>query len=97
MAVADCQSFFRCGHYGIVFQKEIRSGLPLAVDYQIAANGVAQSIWSMAALAGVAIGPAFITVIGQCMGNGDTDAVVPWGLRTGAGDKAACHLACADP
>lgn len=42
--------------------------------YQIAANGVAQSIWSMAALAGVAMGPAFITVIGQCMGNGDTKA-----------------------
>lgn len=42
--------------------------------YQIAANGVAQSIWSMAALAGVAMGPAFITVIGQCMGNGDTEA-----------------------
>ena len=35
--------------------------------YQIAANGVAQSIWSMAALAGVAMGPVFITVIGQCM------------------------------
>lgn len=42
--------------------------------YQIAANGVAQSVWSMAALAGVAMGPAFITVIGQCMGKGDTDA-----------------------
>lgn len=42
--------------------------------FQIAANGVAQSIWSMAALAGVAMGPAFITVIGQCMGNRDTDA-----------------------
>ena len=42
--------------------------------YQIAANGVAQSIWSMAALAGVSMGPAFITVIGQCMGNGDTAA-----------------------
>lgn len=40
--------------------------------YQIAANGVAQSIWSLAALAGVAMGPVFITVIGQCMGNGDT-------------------------
>lgn len=36
--------------------------------YQIAANGVAQSIWSMAALAGVTMGPVFITVIGQCMG-----------------------------
>lgn len=42
--------------------------------YQIAANGVAQSIWSLAALAGVAMGPAFITVIGQCMGNKDTQA-----------------------
>lgn len=31
--------------------------------YQIAANGVAQSIWSLAALAGVAMGPVFITVI----------------------------------
>ncbi|MCM1212806.1 MAG: MATE family efflux transporter [Blautia sp.] len=40
--------------------------------YQIAANGVAQSIWSLAALAGVAMGPVFITVIGQCMGNGNT-------------------------
>lgn len=42
--------------------------------YQIAANGVAQSIWSLAALAGVAMGPAFITVVGQCMGNKDTEA-----------------------
>lgn len=42
--------------------------------YQIAANGVAQSIWSLAALAGVAMGPVFITVIGQCMGNNDTEA-----------------------
>lgn len=42
--------------------------------YQIAANGVAQSIWSLAALAGVAMGPVFITVIGRCMGSGDTDA-----------------------
>lgn len=36
--------------------------------YQIAANGVAQSIWSMAALVCVTMGPVFITVIGQCMG-----------------------------
>ena len=42
--------------------------------YQIAANGVAQTIWSLAALAGVAMGPVFITVIGQCMGNGDIKA-----------------------
>lgn len=41
---------------------------------QIAANGVAQSIWSLAALVGAALGPAFITVIGQCMGAGDTEA-----------------------
>lgn len=38
--------------------------------YQIAANGVAQSIWSMAALVSVTMGPVFITVIGQCMGAG---------------------------
>lgn len=42
--------------------------------YQIAANGVAQSIWSLAALAGVSMGPVFITVIGQCMGQGDIPA-----------------------
>ena len=41
--------------------------------YQIAANGIAQSIWSMAALVCVALGPVFITVIGQCMGAGDTE------------------------
>lgn len=41
---------------------------------QIAANGVAQSIWSLAALAGVSMGPVFITVIGQCMGKHDTEA-----------------------
>lgn len=38
---------------------------------QIAANGVAQSFWSMAALFCLAMGPAFITVIGQYMGSGD--------------------------
>lgn len=41
---------------------------------QIAANGVAQSFWSMAALFCVAMGPAFITVVGQCMGAGDIEA-----------------------
>ena len=41
---------------------------------QIAANGIAQSFWSLAALAGVAIGPAFVTVVGRCMGAGDVDA-----------------------
>lgn len=41
---------------------------------QIAANGIAQSFWSLAAVMGVAMGPIFITVIGQCMGRGDTEA-----------------------
>lgn len=41
---------------------------------QIAANGVAQSFWSMAALFSLAMGPAFITVIGQCMGAKDIEA-----------------------
>ena len=40
--------------------------------YQIAANGIAQSIWSLAALVCVTMGPVFITVIGQCMGAKDT-------------------------
>lgn len=41
---------------------------------QIAANGIAQSFWSLAAVMGVTMGPVFITVIGQCMGSGDIDA-----------------------
>ena len=41
---------------------------------QIAANGVAQSFWSMAALVGVSFGPAFITIIGQTLGSKDIEA-----------------------
>lgn len=41
--------------------------------YQIAANGVAQNLWSLAALMGVAMSSAFIPVIGQCMGAKETD------------------------
>ncbi|WP_235853237.1 MATE family efflux transporter [Luxibacter massiliensis] len=41
---------------------------------QIAANGVAQSFWSLAALMGTAMGLAFVTVVGQCMGAGDIKA-----------------------
>lgn len=41
--------------------------------YQIAANGVAQSIWSLAALTGQAMQPVFITVIGQTMGANKVD------------------------
>ena len=52
----------------------LSSFVALFGTYQIAANGVAQSIWSLAALAGVAMGPVFITVIGQCMGNQNTKA-----------------------
>lgn len=48
----------------------LSSVVALFGTYQIAANGVAQSIWSMASLVSVAMGPAFITVIGQCMGAG---------------------------
>lgn len=52
----------------------LSSVVALFGTYQIAANGIAQSIWSMAALAGVTMGPVFITVIGQCMGAGDIPA-----------------------
>ena len=40
---------------------------------QIAANGIAQSFWSMSALFVIAMGPAFMTVIGQYMGAGDPE------------------------
>ena len=49
----------------------LSSVVALFGTYQIAANGVAQSIWSMAALVCGTMGPVFITVIGQCMGAGD--------------------------
>lgn len=48
----------------------LSSVVALFGTYQIAANGVAQSIWSMASLVSIAMGPVFITVIGQCMGAG---------------------------
>ena len=41
--------------------------------YQIAATGVSQSIWSLAALMGMAMAPVYTTVIGQCMGAGDIE------------------------
>ena len=41
---------------------------------EIAANGVAQSFWSMASLFCIAFGYAFVTIIGQCMGAGDIEA-----------------------
>lgn len=51
----------------------LSSVVALFGTYQIAANGVAQSIWSLAALMGVTLGPVYITVIGQCMGSGNQE------------------------
>ena len=51
----------------------LSSVVALFGTYQIAANGVAQSIWSLAALVCVTMGPVFITVIGQCMGAGNIE------------------------
>lgn len=51
----------------------LSSMVALFGTYQIAANGIAQSFWSMAALVCVTMGPVFITVIGQCMGAGATE------------------------
>ena len=47
---------------------------------QIAANGIGQTFWSLAACMSSAMGPVFITVIGQCMGAGDTEAA-EWYMR----------------
>lgn len=52
----------------------ISSIVALFGTVQIAANGVAQSFWSMASLFCIAFGYAFVTVIGQCMGAGDIEA-----------------------
>lgn len=46
----------------------LSSMVALFGTYQIAANGVAQSIWSLAAIIGLAMAPVYTTVIGQCMG-----------------------------
>lgn len=51
----------------------LSSVVSLFGTYQIAANGVAQSLWNMSALVCVTMGPVYITVIGQCMGAGNTD------------------------
>ncbi len=52
----------------------LSSMVALFGTYQIAANGVAQSIWSLAAIMGLAMTPVYTTVIGQCMGAGDVAA-----------------------
>ncbi len=46
----------------------LSSMVALFGTYQIAANGVAQSIWSLASIMGLAMAPVYTTVIGQCMG-----------------------------
>lgn len=51
----------------------VSSIVALFGTWQIAANGIAQSIWSMAALCGLTMSPVFIAVIGQCMGAGDPE------------------------
>ena len=38
---------------------------------QIAANGVAQSFWSVAALMGTSLGLAFVTIMASAWGAGD--------------------------
>ena len=52
----------------------LSSMVALFGTYQIAANGVAQSIWSLASIIGLAMAPVYTTVIGQCMGAQDMDA-----------------------
>ena len=52
----------------------LSSMVALFGTYQIAANGVAQSIWSLASIMGLAMAPVYTTVIGQCMGAKDIDA-----------------------
>ena len=45
----------------------LSSMVALFGTYQIAANGVAQSIWSLASIMGFAMAPVYTTVIGRCM------------------------------
>ena len=52
----------------------LSSMVALFGTYQIAANGVAQSIWSLASIMGLAMAPVYTTVIGQCMGARDIDS-----------------------
>lgn len=47
---------------------------------QIAANTTGQTFWSLAACMSMSLGTVYITVIGQCMGAGDTEAA-DWYMR----------------
>lgn len=66
-------SGFESGVFQLV-KVALSSIVALFGTYQIAANGVAQSIWSLAALVGVVMGPVYIIVIGKCMGAKDIKA-----------------------
>ena len=46
---------------------------------QIAAYGISQNFWGMGALFPMAMGPAFITIIGQYMGARDIDGADYYG------------------
>lgn len=52
----------------------LSSMVALFGTYQIAANGVAQSIWSLASIMGLAMAPVYTTGIGQCMGARDIES-----------------------
>ncbi|WP_432628287.1 MATE family efflux transporter [Brotaphodocola sp.] len=52
----------------------LSSMVALFGTYQIAANGMAQSIWSLASIMGLAMAPVYTTVIGQCMGARNIEA-----------------------
>lgn len=52
----------------------LSSMVALFGTYQIVANGMAQSIWSLASIMGLAMAPVYTTVIGQCMGARDIEA-----------------------
>lgn len=52
----------------------LSSMVALFGTYQIAANGMARSIWSLASIMGLAMAPVYTTVIGQCMGARDIDS-----------------------
>lgn len=67
----------------------LSSVVALFGTYQIAANGIAQSIWSLAALAGVTMGPVFITVISQCMGAGDIKFTMVASIASTIGGRLA--------
>ena len=67
---------------------------------QIAANGIAQTLWSLSACMSISMGPVFIAVVGREMGAGDPEAadwymkkLVRLDLLLGAAWNAALILA----